>query len=450
MGQRRQADLEFELARAWEELDGSEAARQAEQQRAAAEAEQQAGEVQASRAEAAALRGELSACRQEAERLRQLHQQQQAEHAAAGSASAERQQQLQQELAAARSALAEQQAQLQAASVAEQEAVQRASLLTASLAAAKETHEAELAAALQRSEAAAAAAAEQHAAALAPAQRERDDARQRLAATEAEFRCALQESAREAAGMRADLEALAAECVELRRTAAESQAQRQVRRCCRACRAPAPLHVCASNPQPHARTSNCATMDVPGRVMSARAECTVRCPAAGGGGPGGRAEQRGAAAEAAPAGPGAGEGRGVCAAAGHEPAGWWRPLLFQLMARHNVHLLRQLRCRRWGACWPGFYHAGCACLWFALAPTHPRPALPPSPSAPPPHRPFGSAPQELERLRGELLALRERAGELAAVRDQLAQERRLTESLQQRLAGTQQQLLEARQGAAAR
>lgn len=59
-------------------------------------------------------------------------------------------------------------------------------------------------------------------------------------------------------------------------------------------------------------------------------------------------------------------------------------------------------------------------------------------------------PQELERLRGELLALRERAGELGAVRDQLAAERRLAESLQQRLAGVQQQLLEARQGAAAR
>ena len=29
--------------------------------------------------------------------------------------------------------------------------------------------------------------------------------------------------------------------------------------------------------------------------------------------------------------------------------------------------------------------------------------------------------QELERLRGELLALRERAGELAAIRDQLTQ-----------------------------
>lgn len=53
--------------------------------------------------------------------------------------------------------------------------------------------------------------------------------------------------------------------------------------------------------------------------------------------------------------------------------------------------------------------------------------------------------QELERLRGELLVLRERAGELAAIRDQLTQERRLTESLQQRLAGTQQQLLEMRQ-----
>lgn len=127
--------------------------------------------------------------------------------------------------------------------------------------------------------------------------------------------------------------------------------------------------------------------------------------------------------------------------------------------------------------------------------------------------------QELERLRGELLALRERAGELAAIRDQLAQvgredcwgswgrwdwsgigqlvrgqcvatilqpysqqacpaliswsnwsswslgmhhgvllpccpghaqERRLTESLQHRLAGSQQQLLETRQEAASR
>lgn len=103
--------------------------------------------------------------------------------------------------------------------------------------------------------------------------------------------------------------------------------------------------------------------------------------------------------------------------------------------------------------------------------------------------------QELERLRGELLALRERAGELGAIRDQLAQvtelhvfvreavhaccqqgatcmgqrrhmplpvliahspllaplqEHRLTESLQQRLAGSQQALLEARQDAATR
>ncbi len=58
--------------------------------------------------------------------------------------------------------------------------------------------------------------------------------------------------------------------------------------------------------------------------------------------------------------------------------------------------------------------------------------------------------QELERLRGELLALRERAGELAAIRDQLTQERRMTGSLQQRLAGAQQQLLEDRQEAATR
>ena len=56
--------------------------------------------------------------------------------------------------------------------------------------------------------------------------------------------------------------------------------------------------------------------------------------------------------------------------------------------------------------------------------------------------------QELERVRGELMTLRERAGELGAIRDQLVQERRLTESLQQRLAMAQQQLVDAREEAA--
>lgn len=41
--------------------------------------------------------------------------------------------------------------------------------------------------------------------------------------------CPLQEAARESAGMRSDLEALANECVELRRALQDSQAQRQVR-----------------------------------------------------------------------------------------------------------------------------------------------------------------------------------------------------------------------------
>lgn len=228
-GQRRQAELEYELARAWEELDSSQAARQAEAQRAAEEAQRQAAELQAARAEVAALRGELGTCRQEAECLRQLHKQVQAERAEADVAAIERHQQVQQELAAARSALAEQQEQLHAAGKREQEAAQQARQLSASLATAQQDHETALAVANQRAEAAAAAAGQQHAAALAPLQRERDDAQQRLAATEADFRCALQEAARESAGMREDLGTLAAECVELRCAAAESEARRQVR-----------------------------------------------------------------------------------------------------------------------------------------------------------------------------------------------------------------------------
>ena len=55
--------------------------------------------------------------------------------------------------------------------------------------------------------------------------------------------------------------------------------------------------------------------------------------------------------------------------------------------------------------------------------------------------------QELDRVRSELLTLRERAGELGAIRDQLVQERRLAESLQQRLATAQQQLVDAREEA---
>lgn len=51
-------------------------------------------------------------------------------------------------------------------------------------------------------------------------------------------------------------------------------------------------------------------------------------------------------------------------------------------------------------------------------------------------------------MRSELLTLRERAGELGAIRDQLVQERRLAESLQQRLAVAQQQLVDAREDAA--
>lgn len=282
-GQRRQAELEFELARAWEELDGAEAARQAEQQRSAAEAGRQADDLQAARDEVAALRGELGASRQEGERLRQQNHQLQAEHAASGSAATERDHQLQQELAAARSALAEQQAQLQAASKREQEAAQQAQQLTASLAAAQRDHEAALAAALQRAEAATTTAAEQHAAALGLAQRERDDARQRLAATEAEFRCALQEAARDSAGMRGDLEALAAECVELRAAAADSQARRQVRgryRCC-ARRG----YLCSAPPAPWrgalpgAQTAPCQGRRWNRRHVVLRAPA---CPAAGG------------------------------------------------------------------------------------------------------------------------------------------------------------------------
>jgi hypothetical protein len=102
---------------------------------------------------------------------------------------------------------------------------------------------------------------------------------------------------------------------------------------------------------------------------------------------------------------------------------------------------------------------GRSCSWLATCST-PSCVLPPLPLPPPPahtnthtppthiHHPHDH--QELDRLRGELLTLRERAGELAAVRDQLAQERRLGESLQARLAGAQQQLLETRQGEAER
>ena len=53
--------------------------------------------------------------------------------------------------------------------------------------------------------------------------------------------------------------------------------------------------------------------------------------------------------------------------------------------------------------------------------------------------------QELERLRAELLTLRERAGELGAIRDQLVQERRLAESLQQRLTAAAQAAVDARE-----
>jgi hypothetical protein len=67
-------------------------------------------------------------------------------------------------------------------------------------------------------------------------------------------------------------------------------------------------------------------------------------------------------------------------------------------------------------------------------------------TTPPPQK--KNLPQELDRVRAELLTLRERAGELGAIRDQLVQERRLAESLQQRLAAVQQQLVDAREEAA--
>lgn len=51
----------------------------------------------------------------------------------------------------------------------------------------------------------------------------------RLATTEAEFRCALQEGARECSDLRWDLEMLAGESVELRRALQEEHQKRKVR-----------------------------------------------------------------------------------------------------------------------------------------------------------------------------------------------------------------------------
>lgn len=50
-----------------------------------------------------------------------------------------------------------------------------------------------------------------------------------LAATEAEFRCALQEGAQECADLRRDLETLAADGVEMRRALQEEHQKRKVR-----------------------------------------------------------------------------------------------------------------------------------------------------------------------------------------------------------------------------
>lgn len=290
-GRRRQQDLEYELARAWQELDGSEAARQAEQQRAVAEAERLAAELAHGRAEVAAVRGELAAARQEVAQQRQVAERLQAEVAAAGAEGSRRQEQLEQELAAAQAQLADRQQQAQEAARREQEAAQQLRQLSSTLAAVHEEHDAALAALRQQHQRELAAAAADSRAAAAAAQAERDEVQRRLAATEAEFRCALQvggrglllrscsrcswpvrdtglcrilacavsaglregsllpwshacrralvqqrpwgpggvqEAAREAQHMRQDLEALAAECVELRRALRDTQARRQV------------------------------------------------------------------------------------------------------------------------------------------------------------------------------------------------------------------------------
>mgnify|MGYP001810258511 CR=1 FL=1 len=191
-GQRRQADLEYELGRAWQELEAAEAARQEQQQRAAAEAERSAAELAVARGELAALRGELAAARQDVVQQRQAGERIQADGAAAAAAGSQRQEQLQHELVATHAQLAEQQQQLKVAREAEREAAQQVRQLSTTLAAVHEEHGAALAALRQRQVEELAAVAAGHSAALAGVERERDEAQQRLAATEAEFRCALQ------------------------------------------------------------------------------------------------------------------------------------------------------------------------------------------------------------------------------------------------------------------
>ena len=191
-GQRRQQELEYELARAWQELDSSEAAHQAEQQRAAAEGERLAAELERSRAGLAAAQSELASARQEATQQRQLVERLQVDGAAAGSESSRRLEQVTQELAAAQSQLAERQQQVQEVAGREREAALQLRQLSATLAAVHEEHEAALAALRQEQQRELQAGTADCQAAVASAQQERDELQRRLAATEAEFRCALQ------------------------------------------------------------------------------------------------------------------------------------------------------------------------------------------------------------------------------------------------------------------
>jgi hypothetical protein len=284
-GQLRQQELEYELSRAWQELDDSEAARRAEQQHAAAETKRLAAALQGSRDELDRTRYDLAAVQKEVMQQCQVAESLQLGSVAAGKESSKRQEELQQELAAARAQAAELQQRVHEAAGREQEAGQQLRQLSSTLAAVHEEHEATAVAVRQQMQQESQAAAVESQAAVAAAIAERDDLQRRLAATEAEFRCALQargggskrcscsvpaprlcgciascrvwkasgaslasclvnaalfwcllqEAASESQDMRRDLEALAAECVGLRRALHRSQAQQQVCLLRRAC-----------------------------------------------------------------------------------------------------------------------------------------------------------------------------------------------------------------------
>ena len=194
-GQQRQRDLEYELARAWEELEHSEALRhQLTEQAMQTEArEQQVTAVLAHSREAgkeAARR--LEQAEQGLEEQRAALAQQRAEREAVAAAVQQQVDPLKKQVESLEGQLGQQRATAAEAHSRERDQQQQLLQLSATLAGLRLEQEAAVAALHQQQQRELEMAAAKQAAAVRAVQDERDTVQRQLAGTEAEFRCALQ------------------------------------------------------------------------------------------------------------------------------------------------------------------------------------------------------------------------------------------------------------------